>query len=869
MKKIFKKINLSSGHLKDILIGLLLVLITVFTYQFLITAPKTIIFGDAARFNGYIAIVMKYSLIHYGQFALWNQFLLSGMSLISHPSGYHFSPIAWLTIIFFNDPASAARFMELFYISFASVAFYFLLRVLKLSRTTSFLISIPYVANQYAFLFGVNGWFEEFIGVMLLPLTVMFVWLGIMKKNYLYMIIGAIIMSLHFFDNTYYVFHYNSIVLLWIMLMLGLRFLWENRKERNLNFLKHFFSYLSLNVVFWVGFIGISAVKLIPLLEFRSLSSRSLLSLSESEVDIQPFSVLWDRLRNFFITPGHTTSFTQWANDIGIFLVLICFIYFLLKRSLLHGIFLGLLIIGIWGYLANQVPIDFYSLIYNFLPGFNSNKYPFRFMIIIQFAFMVCVALGLDLLIRQKRHFIIRFFGYIFGMILIFSTVTFIQTSFKSASLTNSINLLEKVKNEPINIIKTQDYNNPPYTSIKTTNLLAILLHVFNVYKPEGRLYSNFTSDFYNLSNADLLEGNIYSLSPFYAKVVPTYEDSVIQKGSTQDSLEVTKKRFKIFSVLNTRFVMQQREYFEYEGCNRLDLPKINLENTIEDEVKKPEDGVCDYLETRLAPMATTGEGGIFYDRNVLPKITVISNPILLISDNRFNDFSGFIAKQLMFHPDFDEKKITILSLKKDLEDYTIEELKNFPILILVGPRIRNKDTFETIKGDYQNTGKIIELKSKWIEYESLHARSGSIWTNKPAWSYSDRNGETLSEVFKKLSSQNASPGTVSIQKFTPEDLIFEMESQKDNAVLQFSDSYYPGWKAELGGKPVTVYMADGLVKGVIIPQKGKHVIRMYYSPDSFKIGAGISATTIGLITITGLYSKRKTLKRMLKKYNH
>ena len=79
------------------------------------------------------------------------------------------------------------------------------------------------------------------------------------------------------------------------------------------------------------------------------------------------------------------------------------------------------------------------------------------------------------------------------------------------------------------------------------------------------------------------------------------------------------------------------------------------------------------------------------------------------------------------------------------------------------------------------------------------------------------------------------------------------------------------GEKTGLSRPILSEYLAGLRQQGMIIkyPQKGKHVIRMYYSPDSFKIGAGISATTIGLITITGLYSKRKTLKRMLKKYNH
>lgn len=848
-KTLSKKINLLPSFLKDSMILLLLVSITIFTYQFLITAPETVVFGDAARFNGYIAMIIKYSLIHYGQFALWDQFLSSGMSWISYPSGYHFSPIAWLTIPFFNNPALAARFMELLYISFASIAFYLLLRVFGLSRVTSFLVSIPYVANQYAFLFGVNGWFEEFMGIMLLPLTVMFVWLGITKKSYLYMLIGALVMSLNFFDNSYYVFHYNSIVILWIMIVLGLRILWKNRKENKLDFIKCAGSYISLNFVFWIGFIGISAIKLIPLLEFRTLSSRSFISLSEAEAEITRFPILWDRLRNFFITPGHTTSFTQLANDIGFFLILVCFIYFILKRSLLHGIFLSLLLIGIWGYLANNLPIDFYSLMYHFLPGFNSNKYPFRFIIIIQFAFMVCVALGIDVFMRQKKYFFGKLLGYIFGIILIFSTVSFVTTSFRSASLSNHIDLLEKVKKAGnINIIKNPDYSMPPKINGGVrNNLSAILFHIFNIYKPEGRMYSTFSPDPYMLSNADLLQGNISTVDPLYSKVLPTYKDEVIQKGDTQDTLEQTKKRFKIFSVLNTRFIMQQKEYFEYEGCNKLSLPKGKTFNEI-----KSVEGVCEYLEARLVPIATKEEGGIYYDKDVLPKITVLSNAILLIGDNRFTDYSGFIAKQIMFHPDFDIQTTTVLSGGSSyLDDYAYDILKQFSAVLLVEPKIKDKKRTDSIFTKYQkNGGKLVSLSSKWINYDSLHQRSGSLWTDKhkPAWNYSEKDSKEISNILSSLKSLNGN--SIVIKKYTPEDLVFNTKTVLDNQVLQFSDSFYPGWKATIDGRKAPVYMADGLVKGVVIPKKGTHIIRFYYDPDSLKKGAIISGLTLILLGI-------------------
>src|SRR6185369_16775572 len=91
----------------------------------------------------------------------------------------------------------------------------------------------------------------------------------------------------------------------------------------------------------------------------------------------------------------------------------------------------SLLGIGMWGYFANRIPLDLYAVIYRFLPGFNSNNYPYRFMIIINFAFLLCVALGLDILLRQKQRYI-RIFGYCIGVLTVAGGLWYVNTTFNS-----------------------------------------------------------------------------------------------------------------------------------------------------------------------------------------------------------------------------------------------------------------------------------------------------------------------------------------------------------------------------------------------------------------------------------------------------
>ncbi|MBI5426845.1 MAG: YfhO family protein, partial [Nitrospinae bacterium] len=61
---------------------------------------------------------------------------------------------------------------------------------------------------------------------------------------------------------------------------------------------------------------------------------------------------------------------------------------------------------------------------------------------------------------------------------------------------------------------------------------------------------------------------------------------------------------------------------------------------------------------------------------------------------------------------------------------------------------------------------------------------------------------------------------------------------------LFMSESYYPGWKAAVDGREVKIHLADYAFRAVLLGP-GEHVVRFYYAPLSFKIGAAISLLTV------------------------
>lgn len=75
----------------------------------------------------------------------------------------------------------------------------------------------------------------------------------------------------------------------------------------------------------------------------------------------------------------------------------------------------------------------------------------------------------------------------------------------------------------------------------------------------------------------------------------------------------------------------------------------------------------------------------------------------------------------------------------------------------------------------------------------------------------------------------------VSIERYGSSEIIFKTESDSPK-LLFLSDAYAPGWKATIDGKKSRVYRADYTFRAIAVPV-GNHTVRMYYEPESFRIG--------------------------------
>ncbi len=69
-----------------------------------------------------------------------------------------------------------------------------------------------------------------------------------------------------------------------------------------------------------------------------------------------------------------------------------------------------------------------------------------------------------------------------------------------------------------------------------------------------------------------------------------------------------------------------------------------------------------------------------------------------------------------------------------------------------------------------------------------------------------------------------------------------------DDAIVVVRDAWLDGWRATVDGEPADVALADGLFVAIAVP-RGKHRIRLSYSPPGLPLGALVSfAALIGLL---------------------
>jgi hypothetical protein len=93
--------------------------------------------------------------------------------------------------------------------------------------------------------------------------------------------------------------------------------------------------------------------------------------------------------------------------------------------------------------------------------------------------------------------------------------------------------------------------------------------------------------------------------------------------------------------------------------------------------------------------------------------------------------------------------------------------------------------------------------------------------------------------------------GTAQIEYYGGDEIGIKA-SLKNTGILVISDTYYPGWKAQVNGQEKEIIPINHFVRGIQL-EKGSHSITLFYRPLSYRIGVLVSICTL-IILLSSLY---------------
>ncbi|UCC86739.1 MAG: YfhO family protein [Anaerolineales bacterium] len=88
-------------------------------------------------------------------------------------------------------------------------------------------------------------------------------------------------------------------------------------------------------------------------------------------------------------------------------------------------------------------------------------------------------------------------------------------------------------------------------------------------------------------------------------------------------------------------------------------------------------------------------------------------------------------------------------------------------------------------------------------------------------------------------------------------EITLEVEAVADG-LLVLSEIYYPGWRASVNDEPARLVRANGILRGVPLPQ-GHHTVRLWYAPLSVQVGLALSGLTLILSLVLAAWTMMPT----------
>jgi hypothetical protein len=776
---------------------LLLVFLGVLFFSDFLFSSKNFYFRDILNFHYPLRKLLIDSYAH-REFPLWNPYMYLGQPMLANPNYMAFYPTNLLHLFLPFNYAFKLHFI--LHPILGGLGIYSLQRVLGLKV-------VPALGGSLVYQF--SGTVLSFLNVYnIIPAVALLPWIACafvwaLRSNWFprSLLFGALL-ALQIIALEPLIFFCNAILLIGLSLLYVLE-----GKERH----KAFKNLLRVGLVGFVFALGLAAVQILPTMELLPRSERSAgVSLSiATSWSIHPIEFLNTIIPNFFGTPYTIGQQLFWGEPfhhgregylvsffLGTGTLLLTALSFTSSRKKLIFLLTILAAVSIFLALGRYNPV--YNWMVEHIPLFRLGRYPSKYFLLSTLVFSIMAALGMEalldmrarhLLSERRRTIAIVVCASLAGMVLL---IVWLWLHLHT----------DRVQTWLLSVLANTDVSAKDFRAIAGQLCSSILCS--GIFLSIGCAVAAAS-----IKGMRLWLLNILLLVLLAAELVPA---NMRLSPSISDA--------------DMSFVPEVDEYIRQnfsQGLSRVISPPL----------LRPNPHVKIYAHNRSAAWLTlfyrmTGQStegiakGIHYslDRPVDQLNTMESNALFnscmkLSEADRIKLVSKLNSSILM----------SLYDLKYDNLNYIRSFRTNSSIRL-------NLYVINGAIGRAYFTSGVEPAKSSAAALERLL---------DPGFSYQ-------STVILENYTGPAKPGqeglgSASVLDYENRRVLCAVEA-KTNGHLVLLDSYYPGWKAYLDGKPVEVFRANYAFRAVAVPA-GKHYVEFQYQPLSFYLGCIVSCTTL------------------------
>ena len=761
-----------------------------------------------------------------GDFPLWNPYQFSGHPFFANPQYAILYPLNGLFFLLPFDLAFNLIIVLHFFLG--GLFTYLFLRDLKVHVTGSLLSGLIFMLS--GFLLSVHGLLACLLSVIWTPLIMMFFRRAIANRSFKNEILTAIFVTISFLGGGIEIVYGNFLILLLMVIFPPFsKRIWVRDdpggylSDGNLPLYRQkmrglFHRFKSLLIVS-TGFLILSAIQSIPFFELWGHSIRSG-GISYQEATIWSFA---PRDMLLFFLPDVYGYFLDmkrywvdqcWLKTLyaGGLPFILSSVYFLFGKD--RRFYLSLILLSLFLSLGQYNPL--YPFVFKYVPFFNGIRYPVKFLYIFILVLSITAGLGFQKLIefskengKRRLENLLILFSLVSGLLLLFLILGHhgVEHFLKSHGVdTPDFNFLS------VNLYHAKRF-------LFYLALFFLLLRVGHEVKWKGWI---------KVLLVLFLTADLFGNMGFYGK---EKTEDYFRKTQIQEIISSDQDHFRTFSTAKTistdvPILVGHTTYVDY--FKEKHLPTMSLLYKLRDvwgidvvHLRRTDDL---YRAFTGAPSISSNNLMDLYAIKYIVSVTLIEkDPRFELIYSRLEDLEGKRENLLKGntiklyrnrnplprawlvrdHKVLDEKSILAILLDKEFDprkEVLLEEEPEF-----------NPPSPPFTKGGLGGVGEGLQNKIEIVSDSNnclhLHVRA------------------------------------------------------KENAFLVLSDTYFPGWKANVDGNRVKIFRANYNFRTVSIPP-GKHEVKFVYRPMSVKLG--VLVTSLGIIGILAIGLSSRFKRRVI-----